>query len=113
MCDHGHTGKVTPRITGHERKDMSTEKTDDAPVHAVVMPILSRERLSGFPVSIEIPVSCESQARQNHGNQSLSRLRERGGLSPDEAVAIMEMREWRPMTVVELVDAFRLHGWLA
>lgn len=84
-----------------------------APVQPMVMPILSRERLSGFPASIAIPVTCESQAKENHGNQSLARLRERGGLSPDEAVAIIEMREWRPMTVVELVDAFRRHGWLA
>lgn len=38
----------------------------------------------------------EEQARRNH-SQSLERLAERGGLSPCEAVAIMENREWHRM----------------
>lgn len=91
---------------------MSEKASVSASVEPIVMPILRGERLSGFPESIAIPATCESQAKENHGNQSMARLRERGGLSPDEAVAIIEMREWRPMTVVELVDAFRRHGWL-
>lgn len=74
------------------------------------MPILTP--VSGLPTNVEIPLSCESQAKRNHGGQSLERLRERGGLAPCEAVAIVEMRAWQPMNAVQLVDAFRKHGWL-
>lgn len=39
----------------------------------------------------------EAQAMRNHGRQTLERLAERGGLSPCEAVAVLEDREWHPM----------------
>ena len=42
----------------------------------------------------------EAQARRNH-NQTLKRLAERLGLSPCEAVAVLEDREWRPMPKAE------------
>jgi hypothetical protein len=38
----------------------------------------------------------ERQADANHG-QTLERLAQRGGLSPCEAVAVLEDRDWRPM----------------
>lgn len=38
----------------------------------------------------------ERQAQANH-SQSLTRLAERGGLSPSEAVAVLEDRAWRRM----------------
>ncbi len=44
----------------------------------------------------------EDQARKNHG-QSLQRLNERGGLSPAEAVAVLEGREW---TAVEPEEGY-------
>lgn len=39
----------------------------------------------------------EEQARSNHGGQTLDRLAERGGLGPDEAVAVLENRRWHRM----------------
>lgn len=39
----------------------------------------------------------ERQARSNHGGQSLERLADRGGLSPCEALAVLEDRPWRRM----------------
>ncbi len=41
----------------------------------------------------------EAQAQTNHG-QSLSRLAERGGLAPSEAVAVLEDRQWQPMSPI-------------
>ncbi len=38
----------------------------------------------------------EEWAQRNH-SQSLQRLAERGGLGPDEAIAIMDKRRWRAM----------------
>lgn len=60
-------------------------------------PILSQYRHEGvasIPWSIMAP--HERQAQANH-DQSLERLAERGGLSPCEAVAILEDRPWRQM----------------
>ena len=36
----------------------------------------------------------EMQAIQNHGGQTLARLAERGGLSPCEALAVLDDRAW-------------------
>jgi hypothetical protein len=38
----------------------------------------------------------EVQAYSNH-SQTLQRLAERGGLGPDEALALMDKRRWMPM----------------
>lgn len=38
----------------------------------------------------------ERQAQKNH-SQTLARLAERGGLGADEAIAVLEDREWRSM----------------
>lgn len=45
----------------------------------------------------------EAQAMANHGGQTLLRLHERCGLSPCEAVAVLENRRWRPMLPAEAV----------
>ena len=77
----------------------------------IVMPIL---RCLGerniFPESVEIPMNREPQAKRNHG-QTLRRLKERGGLSPSEAVAIMLRREWEPCSEQCLLNHFAEFGW--
>lgn len=50
----------------------------------------------------------EAQARRNHGQQTLSRLAERGGLSPCEAIAVLEDRDYELMPMdaaAERLDA--------
>lgn len=49
----------------------------------------------------------DSQAQINHGGQTLERLAKRGGLSPDELVAVMEDRKWRPMNMRDAVDRLK------
>lgn len=58
----------------------------------------------GIPRSIpwELILPHERQADRNHG-QTLKRLAERGGLSPCEAVAVIEDRDWRPMSDDEAI----------
>lgn len=40
----------------------------------------------------------EQQARANHCGQGLIKLAQRGGLSPDEALAVLEDRGWLPVS---------------
>ncbi len=49
----------------------------------------------------------ERQAELNHGGQSLERLSQRGGLSPQEAVAVIEDRPWRKMADDEAMARLR------
>lgn len=49
---------------------------------------------TSIPVALIAP--HEAQANHNHG-QTLKRLAERGGLSPCEAVAVLEDRRWHAM----------------
>ena len=65
----------------------------------------------GMPVSVQIPTTCEDQAQRNHG-QSLARLKERGGLSLCEAIALMESRKYKKMTIPEVVDKCREYFWI-
>jgi lambda repressor-like predicted transcriptional regulator len=60
-------------------------------------------RVSGLRESIpwDMISPHEKQAALNHGGQSLARLAERGGLSPCEAVAVLEDRKWSHMDAVE------------
>lgn len=51
-------------------------------------------------VPLELVMAHEQQAVKNHG-QSVSRLAERGGLSPSELAAVLWDREWRPMEIHE------------
>lgn len=58
----------------------------------------------------------ERQARRNHGDQSLARLAERGGLSPCELLAVLEDRPWRAMDAQGACDSLaalvkRWRGW--
>jgi len=72
-----------------------------------------RDQYEDCPESIpwELIEPHEWQARRNH-YQSLERLAERGGLSPDELVAVMEGRGWRPMTMRDAVNRLKyILGW--
>jgi hypothetical protein len=51
--------------------------------------------LSAIPWDLIQPHGA--QAKANHGGQTLRRLAQRGGLSPCEAVAVLEDRKWTPM----------------
>jgi hypothetical protein len=62
------------------------------------MPIL------GTPFAVRMDLLNEEQAQANHW-QSLTRLRERGGLSLCEAAAIAERRRWREQKVSEVAEA--------
>jgi hypothetical protein len=42
-------------------------------------------------------------------NQSLEQLARRGGLSPSEAAACIERREWKSMSQEEAVNLMKLH----
>jgi hypothetical protein len=68
-------------------------------------------RLVG-PIFMNVPWQLlaphESQALRNH-SQTLKRLAERGGLAPCEAVAILEDRPWRPMTLQQAYTALAGH----
>ena len=75
------------------------------------MPILKRHGEGDcFPMSVEIPMDRESQAIKNH-RQTLSRLKERGGLAPSEAVALMLRKEWENIPKDHLTDYFIRFGW--
>lgn len=56
--------------------------------------------LLGCGLAIRMDILNEAQAQKNHG-QSLQRLAERGGLSPDEALAIVQRRAWKPGLRIE------------
>jgi hypothetical protein len=57
-------------------------------------------------LAIRMDLLDEKQAQRNHG-QTLCRLRERGGLSPCEALAIAERREWKRMPFVDCIRALQ------
>lgn len=58
-----------------------------------VFPIMQGKYIKGIPWSMI--ASKEVQARRNHSMQNLEGLARRGGLSPCEAVAVLEGRSWR------------------
>ncbi len=60
------------------------------------MPILGNPGMLPVPGGVIAP--HETRARINHG-QTLGRLKQRGGLSVSEVVAILEDRPWRRMGV--------------
>lgn len=62
----------------------------------------------GCPTSIpwDMIAPHERQADRNH-YQTLKRLAERGGLSPAEAVAVLEDREYRQMGNQEAADRLK------
>lgn len=54
----------------------------------------------------------EAQAMRNH-SQTLTRLAERAGLSPCEALAVLEDRKWQSMDALESCNrlAFKVMEW--
>lgn len=60
----------------------------------VMFPILQDKVIRAIPW--EAVAGHARQADANHG-QTLNRLAERGGLSPCEAVAVIEDRKWQHM----------------
>lgn len=64
------------------------------------------EYLTTVPLSFVEP--HESQAKHNHGGQSLQRLAERGGLSPAELVAVVEDRKWSNMADDEALRLIKI-----
>jgi hypothetical protein len=46
----------------------------------------------------EVIAPHEQQANRNHGGQTLARLAERGGLSPAEAISVIEDHEFSPLS---------------
>lgn len=77
----------------------------------IVMPIIARHgEGDGFPNTIAIPTDRDDQAVINH-SQSLQRLKQRGGLAPSEAVAIMRRQRWQKLDRDSLLQAFREFEW--
>jgi hypothetical protein len=64
------------------------------------MQVLSAYRFEDYPNIFPMSLFNEEQAKKNHG-QSLSRINERGGLTPSEMVANIERRNWTPMPAEE------------
>lgn len=88
------------------------EEGADMKLFPVLLGYLSfreREQYMDCPYSIpwEFIAPHERQAQINHGNQTLERLANRGGLSPDELVAVLEDREWRSMNMRDAVDRLK------
>ena len=54
-------------------------------------------------ISWELIVKHEMQCIVNHG-QSVRRLAARGGLCPEELMAVLEDRSWFPMDTKEAID---------
>ena len=78
---------------------------DEGPVERVVRPLAWMPVL-GHPLAIRAELLDAQQAMTNHG-QTLERLAERGGLSLDEAAAIVERRRWCKLTADEAMDALK------
>ncbi len=77
----------------------------------VLMNMHRREWLAlGCPEAVpwSLLAPHEARAMRNHGRQSLETLSRRGGLDPTEMVAVIENREWHPMSLVAAVA--RLKG---
>ncbi|MCZ6468043.1 MAG: hypothetical protein O6499_00150 [Candidatus Dadabacteria bacterium] len=59
-----------------------------------------RDNTKNCPASIPFSLLSEEQAQRNH-SQTLTRLNERGGLSPNEALWNIERRDWGSQTLTE------------
>jgi hypothetical protein len=58
-------------------------------------------------LAIRMDLLNEQQAQRNHG-QTLTRLKERGGLSPCEVLAIAEHRVWKMMRLDDCMQALQV-----
>lgn len=63
--------------------------------------------IMGTNLAIHFAALNEEWAQRNH-NQSLQRLAARGGLAPEEALAILELRNFRTVSVDEVGALARL-----
>lgn len=81
-----------------------------APVSERLFPVLLDSRTATPDCPRSIPWSIlepfEDQAKRNHGGQSLEVLASRGGLAPDEIMAVVERRRWR------IVEQREAEEWL-
>lgn len=71
-------------------------------------PIMQGKLRKGIPWAMIAP--HEAQALRNH-DQTLERLAQRGGLSPEEAVAVLEDRKWRAMPHADGVLESLVNDW--
>lgn len=104
---------ITKSAWGGATKMGNTRRNEDraGEVDYILMPILKRHYDAGhFPSAVLIPLDRERQALRNHG-QTLARLKERGGLAPSEAVAIMLRKEYKKLPPDHLNDYFVRFGW--
>lgn len=87
--------------------DKATQTTEPggSPLDGEVRPLAWMPVL-GHPLAIRADILDAQQAMTNHG-QTLERLAERGGLSLDEAAAIVERRRWCELTAGEAMDALK------
>lgn len=60
----------------------------------------------------EVTPEQNIQAARNHGGQSLNRLKQRGGMSYAEMVAIVECRDWHPVPDADAIRILEAHGEL-
>lgn len=64
-----------------------------------MFPIANHPTLTGIPWDVIAPHA--DQARKNHHGQTLEMLARRGGLMPEEALAVIEGRPWERMPWTE------------
>jgi len=69
----------------------------------IIMPILDDGRSRQIK-HVEIPLDRQDQAMKNH-SQTLQTLKYRGGLSPEEAVAILKRQHWRSVRGMSIAEA--------
>jgi hypothetical protein len=62
---------------------------------------------AGCPASIPwgLIAPHDAQAQKNHGGQSLERLAARGGLAPEEALAVLADKPWHELARLTTADA--------
>lgn len=65
--------------------------------------------LIGTGLAVRFELLDEEQAMRNHG-QTLYRLSERGGIAPDEALAIAKRRKYEREPVIAALQALALMG---
>lgn len=70
------------------------------------MPIRNDNDITSIPMELLIP--HEVQALRNHA-QPLERLANRGGVTPEEALAIIEERPWQRMPFTEAREKLRAY----
>jgi len=82
---------------------------------APTFPIMSqynhakRRYIDGRTIPLSLIAPHERQALRNHCGQNLSDLARRGGLSVDEAVAVLEDRDWHEMDLDAAVERLKQH----